>query len=125
MKKMYLPALIGLCALISLLILLLAPKFPEYDMIGLLGANILLGGVNAISFFLLQKKLKEERAQAFVNGVYSATLLRLMVCLAGIFIYAYSNREHLHKPTVFVMMGFYLLYAALEAVVASREAKNS
>lgn len=124
MKKLYLPVVIGLCALLFALIAALSPRFPEYDKTALMVANVVLALLSIGSYLIMQKKLKEDRAQAFVNGVYSATLLRLMVCLGSIFVYAYANREHLHKPTVFAMMGLYIVYTFLETVTMSKAAKK-
>jgi FtsH-binding integral membrane protein len=124
MKKLHLPMIIGLCILLFIVITVLSPRFPEYDKGALMVANVVLALLSIGSYLMMQKKVKEERAQAFVNGVYSATLLRLMVCLGSIFIYAYTNRDHLHKPTVFVMMGMYILYSFLETVTMSKAARK-
>lgn len=115
---------IGIC--FALLLALFAAKdaLQGYDIPALVGANLLLAALSLLSAMMMQRKMKEGRAQAFVNGVYAATLLRLMICLAGIFIYAYTTREHLHKPSIFMMMGFYLVYSFTETLLLSRKAKQ-
>lgn len=124
MKKFYLMLIIGLCVLLFAVIAALSPQFPDYDKAALMVANVVLALLSIGAYLIMQKKLKEDRAQAFVNGVYSASLLRLMVCLGGIFIYAYTNRDHLHKPTVFAMMGMYVVYTFLETITMSKAAKK-
>jgi FtsH-binding integral membrane protein len=124
MKKNYLPLLGLICGILFLSIFFLAPKFPEYDSIALYFANTLLALLSFVSYYIIQNKMKQQRAQAFVNGVYSASLLRLMLCLGGIFIYAYSTREHLHKPTIFAMMGMYLIYTFFETITVSKMVKK-
>lgn len=118
--------IITLSICFALLLGLFAAKnaLTGYDIPALVGADLLLAVLSLLSVMMMQRKMKEGRPQAFVNGVYSATLMRLMICLAGIFIYAYSTREHLHKPTIFLMMGFYLVYSFTETLLLSRKAKQ-
>lgn len=118
--------IITLSICFALLLGLFAAKnaLTGYDIPALVGADLLLAVLSLLSVMMMQRKMKEGPPQAFVNGVYSATLMRLMICLAGIFIYAYSTREHLHKPTIFLMMGFYLVYSFTETLLLSRKAKQ-
>ena len=115
---------IGICFVLLLALFLLKDQLAGFDIPALIGADILLALLSIVSYIIVNRKIKEGRPQAFVNGVYSATLLRLMMCLGGIFIYAYATREHLHKPTVFVMMGFYLVYSFTETLTMTRRAKQ-
>lgn len=115
---------ISICFALLLGLFAAKDSLTGYDIPALIGANLLLAALSLFSALMMQRKMKEGRAQAFVNGVYSATLMRLMICLAGVFIYAYSTREHLHKPTIFLMMGFYLVYSFSETLLLSRKAKQ-
>lgn len=123
MKKYYLLIILLLSLLLFGLIYLWCQQHPEYDMIALMVANWLLAGLSVISYFMLQSKLKAERPQVFVNGVYGSTLLRLMVCMGSIFVYLYSNQGHLHKPSIFGMMGLYIVYTAVETMGLAKMAK--
>lgn len=124
MRKFYLPIIVLLCNLLFALIFLWCNKHPEYDRMALLVANALLAVLSVVSFFMLKNKAKEQRPQAFVNGVYGATLLRLMVCMGSIFIYLFVNRGHLHKPSIFAMMGLYIVYTFVETITAAKEMKK-
>lgn len=116
--------ILGICFLILLALFAAKNALQGYDIPALIGADLLLAILSLLSALMMQRKMKEGRPQAFVNGVYSATLMRLMICLSGIFIYAYSTREQLHKPTIFLMMGFYLVYSFTETLLLSRKAKQ-
>lgn len=100
-------------------------QHPDYDMPALVVANSLLAILSVVSYFMLQSKLKTNRAQAFVNGIYGATLLRLMICMGSIFVYLYLNQGHLHKPSIFAMMGIYIIYTAFESIALSKIAKKT
>lgn len=124
MKKYYLPIIAVLCSVLFAIIFYWCELHPVYDRTALMVANGLLAVLSIVSFFMLKSKAKEARAQAFVNGVYGATLLRLMVCMSSIFIYLYMNKGHLHKPSIFAMMGLYVLYTFVETISASKEMKK-
>lgn len=125
MRKFYLPVIIVLCAVLFAGIYYWCTIHPEYDLPALMVANGLLAGLSIASFFMLRSKAKAERPQVFVNGVYGATLMRLMVCMGSIFIYLYINKGHLHKPSIFAMMGLYVLYTFVETITASKEMKSN
>jgi hypothetical protein len=124
MKKMYLVLVAILWLTLTVLLFSMKSLLVGYDINALLGANIILAALSIISYFMIQQKMKQERAQAFVNGVYAASLMRLMICLGSIFSYAFSTRAHLHKPSVFAMMGFYVIYTLLETLVMSKIVKK-
>lgn len=98
---------------------------PDFDVIALHAANILLALLSVASFFMLRKNMKVGRPQAFVNGVYGTTLLRLMLCMGTIFIYLYANKGHIHQATIFVMMGMYVVYTAFETINLSKISKQN
>lgn len=116
--------IISICFAILLALFAAKNALSGFDITALIGANLLLAILSLLSAMMMQRKMKEGRPQAFVNGVYSATLMRLMICLSGIFIYAYATKDHLHKPTIFLMMGFYLVYSFTETILLSRKAKQ-
>ena len=124
MKNKYLALVALIYCVINGAIFLLNRNVDGYDVGALIIANIVLAVLSLFSFFSIKKQTATGRAQAFVNGVYAATLLRLMVCLGGIFIYAYLNQGNLHRPTIFAMLGLYILYTAIETVAMSKMVKK-
>jgi hypothetical protein len=124
MSKIYFLILGILTSVLFTLIYFVCQVHLEYDMPALMVANILLTLLSVASYFMLQSKIKTGRPQAFVNGVYGATLLRLMVCMGSIFLYLFANKGHLHQPSIFSMMGLYVIYTAFETITLSKIAKK-
>jgi hypothetical protein len=102
---------------------LLHKSYPAYDLTALLAADGIMLLLSLAAWAMLRKNVA-ERPQAFLRGVYGATMLRLFVCLTGILTYALMNRETLHRPTLFVMFGIYMAFTVIETVVFSRVAKK-
>jgi hypothetical protein len=88
-----------------------------------MGGNLIMLLLSVISFFIVRKSIR-ERPEAFVRGVYGATFLKLMVCMASIMIYALLNKKDIHKPTLFVLFGIYAVYTAVETWLLSRQARE-
>ena len=92
---------------------------PDYNFITLESGNLLMALLSLIACFMVMKQ-KEARPQAFVRGVSGASFLKLMVCMIAILIYIAINRSHIHKPTVFVLMGVYAIYSIIESITLSK-----
>jgi hypothetical protein len=92
---------------------------PGFDTKALLATNQLLLFLSGTSFFMISKNTKKSRTQTFINSVYGVTLLRLFVCMAAAFIYVYTHKDTLHKPTIFGMMIIYGIYTIIESIAAS------
>ncbi len=115
--------LILLCAAVAGGVYLLWQSNPAYDLAALLVADVVMLLLSLAAWAMLRKQVG-ERPQAFVRGVFSATMLRLFVCMIGILTYALMLRNTLHRPTLFVMFGIYMAYTILETAVMSRTAKK-
>lgn len=96
---------------------------PRFDLTTLLCADLLMYLLSMIAWALLRKSIA-ERPQAFVRGVYGATLLRLFVCLIAVLVYAMVNRDSVYKPTFFVLFGIYIVYSLTETLIFSQVAKK-
>ncbi|MEO6833211.1 MAG: hypothetical protein ABI378_11835 [Chitinophagaceae bacterium] len=92
---------------------------PGYDFPALMVANLLMFGLSLIGWFMLRRR-SNQRAQVFVQGVYGTTMLRLFVCIIGILAYALINKPNVHKPSLFMMFGIYIIYMAIETIYFSR-----
>lgn len=97
---------------------------PRFDLTTLLVGDLIMYALSMIAWAMMRKSVA-ERPQAFVRGVYGATLLRLFVCLIGVLVYALMNRETLFKPTLFVLFGIYLTYVLIESFVFSNIARKN
>ena len=120
----YLLILFALFILLSLGFQLLTRFDPSYNFMALMGGNVLMLLLCIIAMLLVRKRIG-QRAESFVRGVYSATFLKLMVCLAAILVYVMLNRETLHKPTLFVLFGVYAVYTGVETWMLSQLARKA
>lgn len=101
---------------------LLSQARPLFSFPVLMTGNAILFLLSVISFALVHRTFT-QRPQAFVQGVFSGTLVKLFVCVGGVLVYALLNRAHLYKPQIFVLMGMYALYSIVENTLLSRMAK--
>ena len=97
---------------------------PDYQLGVLMIGNAIMAILTATSY-LIVKKTVHERPQAFVRGVYGASLLKLMVCMFSILAYVLINRPNIHKPSVFILLGIYIVYTAAETISLSKLARES
>ena len=92
---------------------------PDFKFAALEAGNVVMASLT-ISGYMMVKRQLENNAQAFVRGVSGASFLKLMVCMVSILVYVMLNRAHIHKPTVFVMLGIYAVYTIIETVLLSK-----
>jgi hypothetical protein len=92
---------------------------PEFQFAALEIGNIIMACLCLLSFFIVRKQM-EGRPEAFVRGVYSASFLKLMVCMVSILVYVLLNRSHIHKPSVFMLFGIYIIYTIMETWLLSK-----
>lgn len=111
--------LVGVSVALAIFFKLFCDAHPAYDLPALLVANFLMCGLSLVGWFLLRRR-SNERAQVFVQGVYGATMLRLFVCIIGILAYALINKPNVHRPTLFMMFGIYIIFMAIETIYFSR-----
>jgi hypothetical protein len=122
MKKVFITAIIIVFAALSGVFFYMRTALPDYQFSALMGANIIMLVLVLLSFWLVVRQLDKKPA-AFVRGVYSASLLKLMVCMFSVLIYALINKHNLHKPTLFVLFGIYAVYSATETILLSKMAR--
>lgn len=104
-------------------IVLLGIVAPQFHTNVLHVANLLMAVLSLVAFSLVNKE-SSSRPQAMVTGVYSASLLRLMVCMVAILAYVLLNRHDLHKPTVLLLFAIYAIYTFAETRMASKTIRN-
>lgn len=97
---------------------------PAYKFNLLMTGNIVMALLSFITYRIVKKQIK-SKPQAFVRGVYSATFLKLMICMIGIVSYVMINKPNIHKPSIFVLFGIYAIYTFFETITISRLAKEN
>ena len=96
----------------------------SYSFSLLMTGNGIMAVLSLLTFYMVRKTMN-DRPEAFVRGVYGATFLKLMVCMASILLYALLNRETLHKPSLFILFGIYAVYTAFESWFLSKMARSA
>ncbi len=124
MKRRFVLIQLVIFAVLTGLFLGLHAMQPAFDTLALHTANTLMLVLSISAHKLVNRKIA-GRPQAFVQGVYSASLLRLMVCMVAMLAYVMLNRHNIHKPTVFVLFGVYAVYSAAETILLSKTARTS
>lgn len=97
---------------------------PEYRFSVLMTGNVVMAALSITTYFIVRKTMN-DKPEAFVRGVYGATFLKLMVCMASILLYAMLNRKNIHKPSLFVLFGIYAVYTAVETWLLSKLARDA
>ncbi|NSL86819.1 hypothetical protein [Chitinophaga solisilvae] len=82
----------------------------------LLFGNLALASLSAFTYNMSRKGVQAESSSIFMLRVYGAMITRMMLCLAGITIYAVANRANTSKYTIFMLMFFYAVYAVCENI---------
>lgn len=114
--------LIALFGIINLIFLAFKSRLMDIDahfyvlMIG----NLVLALVSILSARNSIKSLESSNQNAFIRAVYGATLSKLMICIVGILAYVLAYKPNISKPTVFILLGIYLIYTLFEAVSMSK-----
>lgn len=97
---------------------------PAYNLWVLSVANGVMAGLSVAGFYIV-KNQAAGRPEAFVRGVYGATLLKLMICMTSILIFLLLNRSNLHKPTLFILFGIYAIYTGMETWLLSQQVRKT
>jgi hypothetical protein len=80
----------------------------------LIVGNLLLFLVSLLTFFLSWKALQSNNAQAFVRAMYGSFIIRFFVLAIAAFIYIMITKREVNRPSLFICMGLYIVYSALE-----------
>jgi len=91
----------------------------------LLGGNILLFGVTAVSCYLYTKALRNNNPHAFVRMMYGSLLIKMVACLVATLIYAWVAGPGVNKIAIFGCFGLYVVYTWLEVKILMQLSKKS
>lgn len=96
---------------------------PSYHFMALEIGNLIMALLASITY-VIKENQNSARPQAFVRGVYGSSFLKLMVCMICILLYLVLSRPNIHKPTVFMLFGIYVVYSIMETWLLSRTARK-
>ena len=100
----------------------LASRGTDYRV--LLAGNILLFAVTTASFFLYLKGLGNNNMHAFVRVMYGSLLVKFMVCLVAVLVYASVMKTAVNRNGIFGCFILYMIYTWLEVRILLRLSKS-
>jgi len=117
--------LAGLFFTFTFFVLIFSRQIKEagFDINVLIIANTLLFLLSIISFFKQHRGMTNPNPHVFVRGVISVMMLKMIICLAAIFIYVYYSANY-NKRSVFVALFLYLGYLTAEVYVIMKMNKK-
>lgn len=122
-RNTYFISIVIVCLILAACIYGIEQQWPAFSFNVLMTGNVLMAILSFLSFVIVRKQM-HDRPQAFVRGVYSATFLKLMVCMAALLIYVLIDRKNIHKPSLFVLFGIYAAYTAVETIFLQHVARE-
>ena len=123
MKNNFIIIILGIFLLLSGIFYALKIYVPEFSYSVLMTGNTVMAVLCIVSYILVTKQIG-GRPDAFVRGVYASSFLKLFVCMISILVYAMVNKPHVHKPSIFVLLGIYAVYSATETIILSKMARR-
>lgn len=123
MKNTFFAIALFIFAALTGLFFWMKSAMPEFNFNVLMTGNVIMLLLSVGTFFMVSKQIHVS-SHAFFRGVYSSTFLKLFICIIGIVGYAMINKPNVHKPSLFVLLGIYFVYTAVETVVLSQLAKE-
>lgn len=123
MKSNFIIIIIGIFLLLSGLFYALKINAPQFSYAALMIGNAVMAILCIASYIIVTKQIS-GRPDAFVRGVYASSFLKLFVCMISILVYAMVNKPHVHKPSIFMLLGIYAVYSATETIILSKMARR-
>jgi hypothetical protein len=123
MKKQFLIILFSIFALLTGLLYIVHMLLPAYSFMVLEGGNVLLLSLTLAAFLMLEAQ-SGKPGMAYIRGITGVSFMKMMVCLIAAGAYIFANKEHIHKPSIFVLFGLYIIYSILEKITLSRMARG-
>lgn len=113
-------ALLFICGLVAFLHI----QNARFALAPLLIGNFVLAGISLISFMMICKGLDSKNGHAFLRAKYLAMLLKFFLCIGLLVGYIFwAGKANIYKPAIFLLLGMYVVYSALEAIPLSKMAK--
>lgn len=123
MIKKITAGVLSIFVVLSIIFYVLNSIAPDYHFFTLEAGNVVMAALSFITWLIVKKQIA-ERPQAFIRGVYSATFLKLMICMVSILAYVLVNKATLHKPSIFILFGIYIVYSIMETWLLSQLARG-
>jgi hypothetical protein len=85
-----------------------------FDVLMFIVGNIMLCFVTLFSLYFLKTGMQAKATSKFLGSVYSSFLIKFFIVGLAVFIYAFTHKGALNKPSLFSLMFMYLVYTFFE-----------
>lgn len=96
---------------------------PVYSFKILLVANTLLALLSIGNYLIVYNASKNKNPNALVRAKTSGMMLKFFVSIAALLAYIFINNRIVHKPSIYVFFGMYIIYMIIETIYLTRIAK--
>jgi hypothetical protein len=90
----------------------------------LIGGNLFVFLITLISSLILQKGMDKDRTMAFIRSVYTSFIVKFLLVVVVVFLYAYKAGANLDRAAVLICMFLYLVYTFIEVRVLLKAMKS-
>src|SRR5690606_10316387 len=112
MRPAFLLALLLVFLICSGIIYYTDTRAVGFDFGALMIGNALLAAVSLISALLIVRAMKGNNPNAFVRAKMTGTMLKFFICIIALLVYVFLHDRQLpHKPSLFLFVGMYVIYA--------------
>lgn len=80
----------------------------------LIGGNLILFAVTALSFYVSQRSLSSKNPNASVRSLYGSFMIKFFVIAIAAFAYIMAVKKNVNKPALLICMGLYIVYTFVE-----------
>lgn len=80
-------------------------------------ANLLFFVISLLVFLMQRKALSDKNPHVFVRSVMGGMMIKMLVCIIAVVAYVMAAGKNYSKPAVFVSLGLYIVYLAVEVGV--------
>lgn len=127
--KRFIP-LLGLCILVTSCANIFRSFLEEngIDIDVLVIGNMILFVVSLLSLYFHIKGFLHKNVQVFLRSAYGSLMIKMFGLAAVAAVYILLMKKEVNKPALFICMGLYILYTALElkqVFVLLKEKKNN
>ena len=125
MQKKYVPVML-LFVLINMLVFIFKSflRLNGFEIKFLLIANAVLCILSLSGFFIQMKGLRSGNINAFIRGLYSSLLLKMVIIMIAVIAYIFITGGKVNKPSLFTSMGIYFLYTSIEVTQLMKIARR-
>ena len=89
------------------------------------GGSLVIALITLFSFWVAVSKMDHKNPHKFVNGMLLSTTMKFLMFIAAAAIFLVVKGKSLHKPDLFFLMGVYLIFLIMEALILSKFARRA